>query len=96
MSMAKTKKIPMRMCVSCGEMRPKRALVRVVKTAEGKIFLDTTGRQSGRGAYICPNKGCLDAARKARRFEKSFSCRIEDEVFAGLEKALADISEKEE
>ena len=84
----KTKKIPMRMCLGCNEMKPKRELVRVVKSKEGEISLDLTGRKSGRGAYICRDIECLKKARKARRFEKSFSCKIEDEVYDSMEVEL--------
>ena len=63
------KKIPMRMCTGCGEMKPKKELVRVVKSPEEEISLDLTGKKPGRGAYVCPDAECLRAARKARRFE---------------------------
>lgn len=84
------KKIPMRMCTGCGEMKPKKELVRVVKAPsngeqEGKISLDLTGRKPGRGAYVCRNVECLKLARKARRLEKAFSCRIPDGVYEKLE-----------
>ncbi|MBR1392429.1 MAG: YlxR family protein [Ruminococcus sp.] len=84
----KTKKIPMRMCLGCGEMKPKRELVRVVKSKEGEISLDLTGRKAGRGAYICKDTECLRKARKARRFEKSFECRIDDSVYDSMEAEL--------
>ncbi len=86
--MAAVKKIPMRMCLGCGEMKPKKELIRVVKSPEGEISLDLTGKKSGRGAYICCEAECLRLARKARKFEKSFSCRISDEVFDGMEREL--------
>lgn len=84
----KPKKIPMRMCLGCGESKPKRELVRIVKSPEGEISLDFTGKKSGRGAYICRNAGCLLKARKFRRFEKSFSCRIDDSVYEVMENEL--------
>ena len=74
------KKIPMRMCAGCGEHKPKKELVRVVKSPEGEISLDTTGRKPGRGAYVCRSADCLRLARKARRLERAFSCQIPDEV----------------
>ena len=77
----KPKKIPMRMCLGCSEMKPKIELIRVVKSPEGDISLDFKGKAAGRGAYICRSRECLDKARKARRFEKSFSCKIEDSVY---------------
>ena len=77
----KTKKTPMRMCLGCGEMKPKKELIRVVKSPEGEISLDFKCKAAGRGAYICRRTDCLEKARQARRFEKSFSCRIEESVY---------------
>lgn len=85
----KSQRVPMRMCLGCNEMKPKKELVRVVKSKEGEISLDLTGKKAGRGAYICKKAECLRLARKARRFEKSFSCRIEDSVYDGLEAELS-------
>ncbi|MBP1547434.1 MAG: YlxR family protein [Oscillospiraceae bacterium] len=86
--MAGVKKIPMRMCLGCGEMKPKKELIRAVKSPEGEISLDLTGKKNGRGAYVCPSAECLRLARKARRFEKSFECRISDEVYDNMEREL--------
>ena len=86
----KEKKVPLRMCTGCGEHKPKRELVRVVKSPEGEISLDLTGRKSGRGAYICPSIECLAKAKKAKRLEKAFSCQIPDDVYAAMEKELKD------
>ncbi len=86
--MAGVKKIPMRMCLGCGEMKPKKELIRAVKSPDGEISLDLTGKKSGRGAYVCPNAECLRLARKAKRFEKSFECRISDEVYDTMEREL--------
>ena len=86
----KEKKVPLRMCTGCGEHKPKRELVRVVKSPEGEISLDLTGRKSGRGAYICPSIECLAKAKKAKRLEKAFSCQIPDDVYAAMEKELRD------
>lgn len=86
--MMKTKKIPMRMCLGCGEMRPKRELIRVVKSKEGDISLDLTGKKSGRGAYICKSVGCFEKARKARKFERSFSCMISEDIYNSMEGEL--------
>lgn len=77
----KPKKIPMRMCLGCNEMKPKKDLIRAVKSPEGEISLDFTGKKSGRGAYICRSTECFSKARKARRFEKAFSCRIDDSIY---------------
>lgn len=71
----------MRMCLGCGEMKPKKELIRVVKSPEDEISLDFNGKKPGRGAYICRSEECLEKARKGRRLEKSFSCRIEEEVY---------------
>ena len=83
------KKIPMRQCVGCREMRPKRELVRVVKSPEGEITLDFKGKAPGRGAYVCPSLECLKKARKSRRIERSFSCKIPDEVYDLMEQEMA-------
>ena len=84
----KTKKIPMRMCLGCSEMKPKQELVRVVKSPDGEISIDLTGKKSGRGAYICKSADCLLLARKGRKLEKSFSCKIEDSVYDTMEAEL--------
>ena len=82
------RRIPLRMCTGCGEMKPKKELVRVVKSPEGEISLDLTGRRPGRGAYVCPDPKCLAAARKARRFERAFSCQIPAAVYDKMEEEL--------
>ena len=79
------KKTPLRKCTGCGEMKPKKELVRVVKSPEGEVSLDLTGRKPGRGAYVCPRVDCLRLARKARRLEKAFSCPIPAEVYHRME-----------
>ena len=86
--MMKTEKIPMRMCLGCGEMKPKRELIRVVKSKEGDISLDLTGKKSGRGAYICKSVECFEKARKARKFERSFSCMISEDIYNSMEGEL--------
>ena len=91
--MAGVKKIPMRMCIGCGEMKPKKELIRAVKSPEGDISLDITGKKSGRGAYICRSCEGLEKARKARKLEKAFSCRIDDEVYANMERELSENGE---
>ena len=87
------KKIPMRMCTGCGEMKPKRELIRVVKSPEGEIALDKTGRLPGRGAYVCPDLECLKKARKTRHLERVFSSAIPEEVYDALEKELGSDAE---
>ena len=84
----KQKKPPIRMCAGCQQRRIKRELVRVVRGPDGTVFLDATGKMSGRGAYICQSPQCLRQARKARRLERALSCRIPDEVYGRLEEEL--------
>lgn len=84
----KTRKIPQRQCVGCRTMTDKKALIRVVKTPEGEIVLDTTGKKSGRGAYVCPNSECLKKARKTRALERAFELSIPDEVYDALEREM--------
>ncbi len=83
------KKIPMRQCVGCGEMKNKKEMMRVLKTAEGPIVLDTTGKKNGRGAYLCMEKECLVKARKNKGLERSFKMSIPDEIYESLEKEFA-------
>ena len=89
--MQKVKKIPQRQCVGCRTMKDKKALIRVVKTPEGAIVLDATGKKSGRGAYVCPDPACLQKARKSRALERAFSLAIPDEVYAALEEEMAQV-----
>jgi len=91
--MGKPRKLPLRMCVGCGEMKNKNELVRIVKNQEGEIFLDLTSRASGRGAYICRDAECLKKAAKARRLEKAFSCRVSDETYKALEEEISDCAQ---
>lgn len=84
----KQKKLPLRKCLGCGEQKPKKELVRIVKSPEGDISLDLTGKKSGRGAYICHNSACLEKAKKAKRLERAFECAIPDEVFRTMESEL--------
>ena len=84
----KQKKIPMRNCKGCNEMKPKKELIRIVKSPEGEISLDLTGKKNGRGAYICHSVECFKKVRKSRRLEKEFECKIPDEVYDLMEKEL--------
>ncbi|MCL2213045.1 MAG: YlxR family protein [Oscillospiraceae bacterium] len=79
----------MRRCMGCMASFPKSALVRILRTSEGKIILDTTGKADGRGAYMCRNTDCLAKARKARRMERSFKGQVPAEVYAELEELLS-------
>ena len=82
------KKQPTRKCTGCGEHFPKNTLVRILRTPEGDILLDTTGKLSGRGAYICKSASCLKKAKKAMRLERSLECNIPEEIYAKLEGEL--------
>ena len=74
------KKIPQRQCIGCGEMKGKKEMIRVIKTAEGEILLDATGRKNGRGAYLCPSEECLKKAIKNKGLHRSFKMAIPKEV----------------
>lgn len=98
----KQRKMPLRKCTGCGEMKEKRELIRVVKAPDvkdeagnviksGEISLDLIGRKPGRGAYVCKNLSCFEKARKARRFERSLSCKIPDEVYEQMQSELLSI-----
>lgn len=78
------KKIPMRMCIACKEMKPKRELLRIVKSGE-EISLDLTGKKNGRGAYICDNPECIARLKKQKLLNKVFSTAVDDEVYAKIE-----------
>lgn len=88
------KKIPLRQCVGCGEMKSKKEMMRVLKTAEGPIVLDVTGKKNGRGAYLCLSEECLKKARKNKGLERSFKMSIPEEVYESLEKEFKDIDTK--
>ena len=78
--MEQKKKIPLRQCVGCSERKPKGELLRVVRTPEGEIVLDKTGRKNGRGSYICKNTACFDKALKKKAFERAFGVKLSDEL----------------
>ena len=82
------KKIPMRQCLGCREMKPKKELIRVVRSPEGEIRLDFKGKANGRGAYVCPDPGCLKKAVKAKALERAFSCQIPQEVYDALNEQM--------
>ena len=82
------KKIPLRKCVGCNEMKEKKEMIRVIKTPENEIVLDATGRKNGRGAYICSNMECLKKARKSKGLERSLKVAIPTEVYDNLEKEM--------
>ncbi len=80
----KLKKIPQRKCVGCGEMKSKKDLIRVVRSPEGDISLDLTGKKAGRGAYVCPDKECITKAYKGHRLEKALEKQVNDDVYKKL------------
>ncbi len=84
----KTKREAKRMCTGCGEMFDKRTLIRVVKSPEGEVSLDLTGKKNGRGAYVCNNIECLKKVRKKRAFERAFSMKIDDAVYDKMEEEI--------
>ena len=89
------KKIPLRQCIGCGVMKSKKEMIRVIKTAEGEILLDATGRKNGRGAYLCPSMECFKKAVKGRGLERSFKMAIPREVYETLEKEMEEIDRQE-
>lgn len=80
----KIKKIPQRKCVGCGEMKPKKELIRVVRSPEGEISLDLTGKKAGRGAYVCPDRECISKAYKGHRLEKALEKQVNESVYKRL------------
>ncbi|MBQ3527060.1 MAG: YlxR family protein [Clostridia bacterium] len=91
----KVKKIPLRRCTGCGQSFPKKELIRVVRTPEGSVVLDFTGKVSGRGAYVCKKSECFKKARKQNRFKTNLECEIPEELLLALEEEVA-LCEKEE
>ena len=82
------KKVPVRMCTGCREHKPKKELIRVVRSPEGEISIDFTGKKSGRGAYLCKSMECFAAAQKGHRLERSFGCRVSEEIYEEMKHAL--------
>ena len=91
--MAAVRKVPMRKCVGCGEMKEKKKLIRVVRMPDGRICLDSTGKMNGRGAYLCKDGDCLKKAVKGKSLERAFSSRIPDEVYERLEKEMSGLEQ---
>ncbi len=89
----KPKKVPIRRCVGCGEGKPKKELIRVVRSSEGEISLDETGRKPGRGAYLCRSKACFERARKRRSLERAFLAAVPDEVVEKLAEGFGEQAE---
>lgn len=91
--MSQARKIPMRKCIGCQEMKSKKEMMRILRTTENEIVLDTTGRKNGRGAYLCKNPECLRKAIKSRGLERSFKMAIPQEVYDRLEKEMEGLAE---
>ena len=89
-----SKKIPLRQCIGCSEMKSKKEMMRVIKTAENEIVLDVTGKKNGRGAYLCKSSECLQKARKNKGLERSYKMSIPDSVYEELEREFSEIETK--
>ena len=89
------RKIPLRKCLGCGEMKEKKQLLRVVRSKEGEISVDFLGKAPGSGAYLCLSVACFDTARKSRRLERTFSAKIEEEIFDTLRERIISQTEKD-
>ena len=85
----KERKVPLRKCAGCGESKPKKELVRVVRAPDGAVSLDLVGKKPGRGAYVCPRAACLAKARKAKRLERTFEVPIPDGIYDRLTEEIA-------
>ena len=92
-AVGRVKKIPVRQCLGCNEHKPKAELIRVVRDPEGGISLDTRGKKSGRGAYICHNVKCLNKARKSKRIDRALDCVIPDDIYDAMEAELSEETE---
>ena len=86
----KQRKIPLRQCLGCNERKPKKELLRVVRTPEGEIELDFNGKRSGRGAYICPDASCFKKARRSKRIDNMLECEIPESVYDEMEKKISE------
>ena len=89
-----SKKMPVRRCVGCQEMKNKKEMIRVIRTPAGEFELDATGKKNGRGAYLCPSRECLEKAVKSKGLERSFKQAIPPEVYSRLEKEMDDLETK--
>lgn len=85
------KKVPIRKCIACNEHFEKKSLIRVVKTPEGNIVLDNTGKQNGRGAYVCRSQACLNQVLSKKNLQRVFQCQIEEDVIEGLKAKLSEL-----
>lgn len=92
--MGAVKKVPMRQCIGCGEMKSKREMMRVLRTTEGEIVLDATGRKNGRGAYLCKDPECFKKAVKSKGLERALKTPIPADVYESLEKEIVSLAEE--
>lgn len=90
----KMRKVPMRQCLGCNEHKPKREMIRVVRTPEGAVELDFVGKKSGRGAYICPKRSCFAKARKSKRIENVLEVKLPEEIYDAMEKSISEAEEQ--
>lgn len=91
----KKRKVPIRKCLACGEGKPKKELIRIVKIAEGDVKVDLTGKINGRGAYICPTIECLELAIKSKKISRSLEVEITDSVYEELKSVVRDLKQEE-
>ena len=89
-----TKKIPLRKCTGCQEMKSKKELMRILRTSEGEIVLDTTGRKNGRGAYVCCTMECFEKAVRNKGLERSLKCKVPQETYEILKKEIESIEKR--
>ncbi|MBQ9544306.1 MAG: YlxR family protein [Clostridia bacterium] len=89
------KRIPLRRCLGCGESRPKNVLMRIVRSPEGEISLDVTGKKSGRGAYVCRSSACFAKARRSRRADRALEVAIPDAIYDQMEREIAELEKNE-
>ncbi|MEZ3504526.1 MAG: YlxR family protein [Lachnospiraceae bacterium] len=92
--MSTVKKVPMRQCVGCGEMKSKKEMMRILRTTENEIILDKTGKKNGRGAYICSSPECLKKAVKSKGLERALKTAVSAEVYEGLEREIGKFAEE--
>ena len=92
--MSNNKKVPMRKCVGCQEMKSKKEMLRVIRTREGEFLLDATGKKNGRGAYICPSSECLAKAIRQKGLERSFKQAIPEDVYEMLEREMSELESR--
>ncbi len=92
--MTGVKKKPLRKCIGCGEQKEKKELIRVLRTTDGMIMIDESGRQNGRGAYVCRKKACMEKAFKSKALERSLHCRVDEQVYEELQKRIVNSDEE--